>query len=172
MPLMTPVRSVLSGAAGRLLVALSVAMPLGSVAAPLDAGAPAPAIALRDQHDKPVVVDRHTAYLIFAAERSVSDWVNKTLAVQTAGTLERIHAVYVADISGMPTLITNTFALPKWQQLPFPIGLARSATQVADIPRQAGHATVVALKDGTVLQWQFAADAAQLRQWLGLPPPP
>lgn len=171
MPLMTMISSVLSGAAGRLLVALMAAVPLWVMAAPIEAGSNAPAIALRDQHDKPVVVDRSTSFLVFAAERPVSDWVNKTFTAQGTGALVRVRAVYVADISGMPTLITNTFALPKWKQLPFPIGLARDATQVADIPRRPGQATVVALKDGVVAQLQFASDGAQLRQWLGLQPP-
>lgn len=176
MPLMTLVSSVLFPAtrvrsAGRLLLALLAAAPLWSMAAPIEAGSTAPAIALHDQHDKPVVVDRSTGFLVFAAERSVSDWVNKALTAQGSGALERVRAVYVADISGMPTLITNTFALPKWKQLPFAIGLARNATQVADIPRRPGQASVVLLADGVVTEVRFASDGTQLRQWLGLPPP-
>jgi hypothetical protein len=171
MPWMTSPRGQLRAATVPLLMALAMAAAPWTAAEPLAAGSPAPAIDLRDQHDQPVVIDRQTAHLVFAAERAVSEWVNQALAAQASGALERVRAVYVADISGMPALITNAFALPKWQRLPFRIGLARHAAQVADIPRQPGHATVLSLQDGTVVQLRHAADAAQLRQWLGLPPP-
>ena len=49
-----------------------------------------------------------------------------------------MRLVYVADISGMPALVTRMFALPKMRELPFPIALVREdahLAQVADIPR-------------------------------------
>jgi hypothetical protein len=62
------------------------------------------------------------------------------------------------------------FALPKPRELPFSIALAREPAQVADLPRRAGAATVLTLQGGKVLQVQYAADEAQLRQALGIAP--
>lgn len=154
-----------------ILVVSLLAVPCWAWAAPIEPGTPAPAIALRDQNDQPVAITRDTAFVVFAAERAVSDWVNKTFAAQGAGALPAARVVYVADISGMPTLITNTFALPKWKQLPFAIGLAREAAPVADLPRKPGHATVLSLQDGVVTRLRFAPDGRQLQQWLGWSPP-
>lgn len=154
-----------------VLVASLLTVASWAGAAPIELGAPAPALALRNQHDQPVAITRDTAFVVFAAERAVSDWVNKTFAVQGEEALLAARVVYVADISSMPTLITNTFALPKWKQLPFAIGLAREAAPVADLPRKPGHATVLTLKDGVVTQLRFAPDGTQLQQWLGWSPP-
>lgn len=142
-------------------------------AAPLVPGAPTPSITLEDQHGKPVRVDASTQRLLFTAERGVGDMVNKLLAAQPVGVLERQQAVYVADITAMPSLVTRLFALPKMRELPFSMGLVRDAAQgaqVADIPRQPGAATVLRFEDGKLVGILLARNEHQLRAALGLGP--
>jgi hypothetical protein len=153
-------------------VCLALGAPAGQ-AAPLTPGAATPAIQLSDQHGKPVRVDAGTERLLFTAERGPNDMVSKWLSAQPAGLLERQRAVYVADISAMPAVITRMFALPKMRELPFVMGLAREpaeVAQVADVPRQPGAATVLRFVDGKLTEIHLARNEAQLRAALGLAP--
>lgn len=158
-----------------LLCALALALPLAVEAAPLSAGSAMPALSLNDQHDRPAPVSPSTRWVVFTAEKPASDMVSAVLAAEPAGVVDRLHLVYVADISGMPALVTRMFALPKLRELPFPIALVRDpvqVTQVADIPRLAGNATLLRLENGRVAQVAMARQATELRALLGLPPNP
>ena len=142
-------------------------------AAPLVPGAPTPTITVQDQHGKPVRVDASTQRLLFTAERGVNDMVSKVLAAQPVGVLDRQQAVYVADITAMPSIVTRLFALPRMRELPFSMGLVRDAAQVAqvaDIPRQPGAATVLRFEDGKLIEILLARNEHQLRAALGLEP--
>jgi hypothetical protein len=144
-------------------------------AAPLAAGADMPTLRLNDQHDKPVLVGPATRWVVFTDEKPVTDMVSAVLAAEPAGVADRLRLVYVADISGMPALVTRMFALPKLRELPFPVALVRETAQVArvtDIPRTAGSATVLRLEGGRVTQVSTARQAAELRALLGLPAQP
>ncbi len=154
--------------AGAVMLAVSLGLPGWAVANPLAPGAALPALLITDQHDRPVVVDAATRLLIFAADKAGSDLAQGVLKTQEAGVLGRIHAVYVADISGMPALITRMFALPKLKDLPFVVGIVRDAAQTAALPRQPGQVTVLALEAGKVLQIHHAGDADALKRVLGL----
>lgn len=139
-------------------------------AAPLEPGVTWPTLKLNDQHDKPVLISPATQLLIFSAEKSVSDLITQVLGMQGSNILEQAGAVYVADISAMPSLVTRMFAMPKLRALPFQVGLAREAASVADLPRRPGAATLLTLKDSKVTQVRYAQTEADLRQALGLLP--
>ena len=153
------------------LAALCVHGPTG--AAPLAAGSALPALTLKDQHDKPVAIPADTRWVLFSAEKSVSDMVGTALSAEPAGAMGRMHLVYVVDISAMPALMTRMFALPKLRDLPYSIALVREAAevaQVADIPRQPGAATLLRLDNGRITQVTAVGSAADLRTALQLAP--
>ncbi len=150
--------------------ALALTVPLLASAATVGVGETLEPLNLVDQHDRPVQVNATTRLVIFSGEKPVSDWVSGVLASQPSGVLDRLGAVYVSDISGMPALITQMFALPKLRKLPFTMALARNAFSVADLPRHVGAVTVMTMRDSKVTSIQYVSDASQLRQVLGLPP--
>jgi hypothetical protein len=88
-------------------------------AAPLSVGSALPELTLKDQHDKPVAIASDIRWVLIASEKQVSDMVSAVLSTEPTGVMARIRLVYVADISGMPALITRMFALPKLRELPF-----------------------------------------------------
>jgi hypothetical protein len=179
---MNPMRSRQPGsrafwatALASVIAALALALPMMADAGPLAAGSAMPALSLSDQHDKPAVVGPATRWVVFTAEKPVSDMVSAVLSAEPAGVVERLRLVYMADISGMPALVTRMFALPKLRELRFPIALVREPAQVAqvtDIPRTAGSATVLRLEDGRVAQVATVREAGELRALLGLPTSP
>ncbi len=84
-----------------------------------------------------------------------------------------MRLIYLADISGMPAIVTSMFALPKLRSLPFSIALVRDAneaTQIADLPRQPGTATLLRLEDGRITRLDAVRNSTELRLALGLPP--
>lgn len=168
-------RAFWATALASVIAALALALPMTADAGPLAAGSAMPALSLSDQHDKPAAVGPATRWVVFTAEKPVSDMVSAVLAAEPAGVVDRLRLVHLADISGMPALVTRMFALPKLRELPFPIALVREPSQVAqvlDIPRTAGGATVLRLEDGRVAQVATARQAGELRALLGLPSRP
>lgn len=142
-------------------------------AAPLIAGAALPTLTLKDQHDKPVAIPADTRWVLFSAEKAVSDMVGSVLSAEPAGVMGRAHLVYVADLSAMPAMMTRMFALPKLRELPYSIALVRDAAdiaQVADLPRQPGAATLLRLDNGRIAQVTAVGNAADLRAALALAP--
>lgn len=155
-----------------LLSSMVLAVHLGAEAAPLSEGATMPALNLNDQHDKPAPLRPDTRWVVFTAEKAVSDMVSAVLAAEPAGVTDRLQLLYVADISGMPALVTRMFALPRLRELPFAVALVREPAQLAllaDMPRQAGSASVLRLEDGRIARVAMARSAAELRALLGLP---
>ena len=130
----------------------------------LGLGAHLPKFTLNDQFDRPVLIDSNTQWIVFSQEKAVNAFVSDYMNEQGAQQIRQRGIVYVADISGMPTLVTRMFALPKMRKLSFPIGLARDSKILADIPRRAGAATVLRLRSGVVQNIIFANNPAQLKQ--------
>lgn len=160
---MTPlIRSL----ARRTVCTVLALAPLWMSAAPLEAGAELPPLRLNDQHDKPLLIGPATRILLFTAEKPASDLVIKVLSAKATGSPEQSGVVYVADISAMPAAIARLFALPKLRELSFPVGLARDAAAVADLPRRAGSVSILHLKGGRVTKLQFVQTEAQLLQAL------
>ncbi|MCK6395773.1 hypothetical protein [Zoogloea sp.] len=148
------------------LVALVI--PLVAAAAPVIPGASLPSLALEDQHGKVVTTRAGTRIVLFAADKAASDLINEVLLAQPAGVLDGLQAVYFADISAMPALVTRMFALPALREMPFAVGLGRDSAQLADLPRQKGAATILRVDDGKVSRIDYARTAEQLTQAIGL----
>lgn len=62
------------------LCALALSLPSRADAAPLTAGSAMPPLSLNDQHDKPAAVGTQTRWLVFTADKPVSDMVSAVLA--------------------------------------------------------------------------------------------
>lgn len=130
-------------------------------------GAPLPPLAVADQFDRPVRIEAGTRFLLFAADKAAGDAATEALKAHP-DLLAQQRIVYIADISGMPAVITRMFALPKWRELPFPVGLVRDAQLTAALPRKAGELTLLMLDQGKVQGVEYLTDAAAVRRRFGL----
>ncbi len=146
----------------------TAAWPVLADEARLGVGATLPPLSVNDQFDRPVSIDAGTRVLLFAADKAAGDIATEVLRPHPE-VLAQQRLVYLADISGMPAVITRMFALPKMRELPFPVGLVRDAAVTEALPRQAGALTWIALDQGTVRSVESLPDAAALRSRLGLP---
>jgi hypothetical protein len=71
--------------------------------------------------------------------------VREALAERDQAFLDAHGAVYIADVSGMPSLITKTFALPGMRRRAYRVLLDRDGSSTRDIPYVKGKVTVVRL---------------------------
>jgi len=67
---------------------------------------------LPDQFDRAHTLDDNITTLIFVSSKATGHMVKTYLKEKPADFLETHHTLFVADISPMPVVIRNTFALP------------------------------------------------------------
>lgn len=72
--------------------------------------------------------------------------------------------VVVSDISGMPSLITKMFALPKMKKYHFKMALDKSGELTKSWPRQTGKATVLQIDNSKVINVDYIATYEQIQK--------
>jgi hypothetical protein len=155
----------------KLLTLLSLIIAsCGLYAEQLQIGDSLPRVELLDQHDQSHRLESDIKYLIFAHTKQTGAMMTDILADAEADYLSMRKAVYIADISGMPSLIARLFALPKMRKIASPIYLIREEDQAVWLPRQEDKLTLVALADGLVSKITYPADEETLKSTLELQP--
>jgi NADPH-dependent ferric siderophore reductase len=134
-----------------------------AIAATLEPGAVLPSINLKDQHEKPVAIAPDTKLVFFVTEMGGSRLMTKALIALPPNTLQNKHAVYIADISGMPAIFSTIVALPRLQKMGYTVGLIRDSKEGASLPRKPGTVTVLKVEAGKVSAIDFAKDAQQIK---------
>lgn len=122
-----------------------------------------PTLTLKDQYDKPWQIGPATRLVMFAASRRASNLTQAVLENQPKNQMTRGGAVYLADMSKMPGIITRTFALPSLQKLPYQIGVSLNEATLAAWPRQADAVTLIELDQGLVKRINYATTEADVR---------
>lgn len=148
-----------------ILVALLL-LPNALLAASLAVGEPLPSMTLTDQHDQPHAIDAQTRLILFSADRDASALIEDALAEQTAESLDAAGILYVADISGMPGMVTKLIALPQMRKRPYPMLLGREAEETAMLPRERGQVTLIETDAGTITAIRFIDDEQAMSQAL------
>ncbi len=161
-----------SAIARRQFSLMLVAAALGGASFPalaetVTVGSQLPALGVVDQHERPLRVETHTRFLVFAADKAGSDIVNKAMTPHPGAFGER-RIVYVADISAMPAMVTRMFALPKLRKLPFAVGLVQKPEITAHLPRKPGEVTLITLEQGRVQAIEYLPTEAALLHSLGI----
>ena len=129
-------------------------------------------ISLQDQHEKDAVVDASTGILLFSRDMDGGKLLEEALADIDEGFLAGDNAVYVSDISGMPSLVARLFAIPSMRKRPYAMLLDRSGDATQRIPDVDERATVIFLKSLTIERVEHVDSANGVRALLGLPPLP
>lgn len=117
---------------------------------------------LLDQHDRPAAIDESTRLVLFTRDMGASDAVAEALGDAGAARLAAAGAVWVADISRMPRVITRFFALPAMRKRPYVMVLDRDGKATAALPQTKGRVTLLRLDRLRVTEIAFADDAGQV----------
>ena len=121
---------------------------------------------LKDQHDQTVAINEQTNLILFAAGKSTSALMSKTLEDLPPTTLKDKKALYVADISGMPSFITKIVAIPKMQKRLYTIGLLRDESQSKRFPQKDDAITLIKLKSGKITDITFVTTQEEITKAL------
>jgi len=99
----------------RILLSLLV-MGLSLFAGEFKIGDKIGSFSMLNQHDHKVTIDDNVTKILVSAQKDTSADINDYLNKKSKMFLKNKHAVFIANISGMPSIITKMFALPKMRK--------------------------------------------------------
>ncbi|NPA29010.1 MAG: hypothetical protein GXO33_02365 [Epsilonproteobacteria bacterium] len=139
----------------------------GNIAPAIVVGKPFPKETLTDQFGKKGGVTDDTKKVILVFGKATGHLVKEFLNTKPADYLAVKHTVFIADVSGMPSLILKYVALPDLQKHRYPIYLItdKGASKSYKNDRYADFIMVVDLDDnGIVEKAEFVTTAKDLEK--------
>jgi len=127
----------------------------------LSVGESTPTFAIKDQFEKAHTIAADTKTILVAADKATSEIMRDYFLTKEKGFLEANKAYYVADISGMPSLIAKFFALPKMKKYPFSILLV-DEDQTKKFTKKEGNITVYSVTEGKISDVKYIKTADEL----------
>ncbi len=123
---------------------------------------------LPDQFDKSQTLDDSTKILIFAFSKETGHIVKEYLGAQAADYLASRHALFIADISPMPVVIRNTFALPDLKSQKYSVNLIYDKSIAESFKKgvQSDKITIVTLNNKEIQKVEYASTAQELQSAL------
>ncbi len=123
---------------------------------------------LPDQFNKTVKLNDDTQKLIFVFAKNSGHTVREFLKKEPKSYLPSHHTIFVADVSGMPAIIRNTFALPDFRKSPYSLALIydENIAKVYQKGIDSDKIIVVSLKNKTVTGVKMLQTAKQLQEAL------
>ncbi|MCG3692279.1 hypothetical protein [Aliarcobacter butzleri] len=102
---------------------LTIFLGVVAFANPLAVDSTVSELKIKDQFEKEHTLNANIKIILFASNKATSDMLRDYLLPlsEKENILEKNNAVYIADISGMPSLISKYIALPKMKKYPFSI---------------------------------------------------
>lgn len=109
-------------------------------------------------------VPNKTKIIVVAFEKETGKLVNEYLKSKDPFYMPNLHAVYIADISKMPTIITNMFALPKLRKYKHPIYLHFDDEFQDFLPHKDEKITIIRIQDKKVLSINYVTTVKELQK--------
>lgn len=142
-------------------ILFSVLLFVATFANALSIGDTTPTFEIKDQFEKMHKISADTKTILVAESRSTSVIVREYLLTKDTNFLETNKTQYIADISGMPSLISKFIALPKMKKYPFPILLVNEE-QAKSFSTKDDEITVYTLTDGKVSNIKYIKTTEEL----------
>lgn len=123
-------------------------------------------ISLQDQHEAAMVLDTSAKYLLFGRSMKGGEIIKTALEGRDNQALQQASIFYLADISGMPSLIAKFVAIPQMRDLSFSIALDKEGEISKLLPAAKDAASLISLDQLTITKLQYFDDAEALKQAL------
>lgn len=108
-------------------------------------------------------IPRSPSLIIVAFEKDTGALVNEYLNTKNPFYLQKNRSIFIADISKMPTIITNTFALPKLRKYKHLIYLHFDENFQRVIPNKKEKVTLLHIKDSKVESISYISTKEELK---------
>lgn len=142
-------------------ILFSALLLVATFANALNIGDATPTFEIKDQFEKKHKFAADTKTILVAADKDTSTILKEYFLAKDANFLSVNKAYYVADISGMPSLIAKFFALPKMKDYPFPVLLV-DEEQTKSFTKKEDNITVYTVKDGKISDIKYVKDTTGL----------
>ena len=110
-------------------------------------------LSLQDQHEHSLSLTTQTRVVLFSRDMKGGDIIKEALEIMAEKRPDNL--VYVADISGMPSLIAKYVAIPKMRELAFSIALDTEGEQTRLWPATKEAASVIILDSLKVIEVSY-----------------
>lgn len=118
---------------------------------------------LSDQFEQAYTLDDDLRILLVARSMDGAKLLDAALEGQAKGYLEARQALFVADVSGMPSLIGKLFAIPAMRDYSYRVLLDREAQVVPQYAAPEEGVLWLQLQRGVLQERRVFGDAAALR---------
>jgi len=120
---------------------------------------------LPDQFDKTQTLNDSIQKLILVFAKGTGHTVKEYLKAQPADYLAKHHTAFIADVSPMPVIIRNTFALPDLKKQHYSVILILDRKISRDFKKDAktDEIAVATLKGGTIEKVTYLKNAEELK---------
>ena len=132
----------------------TVFLGLSAFANSLTVGSNLPTLTVKDQFEKEFTIDAKIKTIIFSATKDESATIKDFLVTKDKNYLTTNNIAYVADITGMPSLISKFFALPKMKDYSFSILLIDEDNK-ALFPVEQDKITIITLDNSKITDIKF-----------------
>ncbi|MDR8525346.1 MULTISPECIES: hypothetical protein [Shewanella] len=118
-------------------------------------------ITLQDQHQVDYHVDSKTTRVLFSRSMDGGTLIQEALEAEPE-LVSDTGLMYVADISGMPSLIARFVALPQFKKFPYRVALDNEGEQTKPLPAEKDQATLIELNNNQITKITFFASTTDL----------
>ena len=134
--------------------------------APLSMGETLNLKGLEDQNGQAFQYQNTMKNVLLVEGMSAKNIAQKSFEAIDTACMARGELVYLADISGMPSLISNMVAIPKMQDYAYPVWLDREGDTAQGLPTQEGQVSLIKIEQGTMTQVDYYDNVATLTKRL------
>jgi len=123
---------------------------------------------LPDQFNKTHKIDKNTKLLILSFTKATGHMVKGFLSKQPKGYLSSKNAFFIADISPMPTVIRNAFALPDLKKSNYCVLLIYDKKIASKIKndKKADKVAIITLKNNIITNIKYISTQKELKNTL------
>lgn len=139
----------------------TVLLGLSAIASSLTVGNTLPTLKIKDQFEKEHIVDANIKTIIFSATKSEGTTIKEFLLTKDKDYLTTNKAAYIADITGMPSIITSLIAMPKMKGYPFSVLLVDESNKSL-FPVKEDMISVISLDNGKITDVKYVKTAEEL----------
>ncbi|TCN90757.1 hypothetical protein [Shewanella fodinae] len=123
-------------------------------------------LTLQDQFDAELALDSSNKLLVFTRSMAGGKIAREALEGVSGETMRSNGLIYIADISGMPSLIARLVAIPKMKDFSFPVALDRDGQPTKLFPVAEDTAALINLEQLKITQIRYFDSADALKQAL------
>ncbi len=125
-------------------------------------------ITLDDQFDKPVSLTNKTTKIVFVFKKASGHTARGLLDSKPDDYLLNKHVAFIADISGMPSIIASMFAIPDFKKHKYPVMLIRNEDIAKKFKsdKYEDYITIIGLDNFKITSITLVSTAEQLEKIL------